>query len=602
MQIPLFIVQTVLLTCLVFSLNAQHFSIETVPNPKENRNDFVSNPDQIITSAEETKLNKLLYYLERETSIEVAVVLVNSIGDQKPADFATTLINYWGVGKRGLNNGLLVLMVKGQRRIEFRTGYGLETILTDIECKDIQQKHMVPAFKAEKYGVGILQGLSITIGTLLKKSIQDPKRLKKALNMINNQAYFDSEFEVLNQKIAQEYSSLELILDSITNEATPITNEKLWVLGSKTSNNRASEEIYKPLKNKIPQMTENPFLNISLIILDDFKMLSAYDVKFKFLESIDGSTYDQTNEHLLLLHLPQSKTTSFIRYGKSTITTEVIQQLIVNSKAIPQDNFQQLDTLVSNIEKAYTDNAYLQRIQDQVKQNKLRSIKHYAPVSSPQNSAWVSAGWIYFYSTIGFSSLSLLFILLSFGLKDPYKKHGILQFSGFKFWMFIFPIPHIGIWYIISKLQHKYRNAPRNSKKNGKPMHKLSEREEDRFLKEGQITEEKINSVHYDVWTTNDHDDILILPYKTWFSRYSSCSSCGYKTYYQVYNRTIRAATYSSSGLGEKKHACKNCNYSQVRTYIIPRKERSSSSSSSSSSGGSWGGGSSGGGGAGSSW
>ena len=101
--------------------------------------------------------------------------------------------------------------------------------------------------------------------------------------------------------------------------------------------------------------------------------------------------------------------------------------------------------------------------------------------------------------------------------------------------------------------------------------------------------------------------------------KYRKCPKCKRITYTKDYDRVITSATYSSSGTGERKYSCKNCNHVKITRYTIPRKTKSSSggggysgggysggssysSSSSSSGGSSWGGGSSGGGGGGSSW
>ena len=137
------------------------------------------------------------------------------------------------------------------------------------------------------------------------------------------------------------------------------------------------------------------------------------------------------------------------------------------------------------------------------------------------------------------------------------------------------------------------------------PMRKLSEEEEDPYLDQGQISEEDIKSVDYDVWITEDAEDILILKYTNPFSKYKSCQKCGYKTYSLKSSRVVIPATYSSSGKRKMIYTCKNCNYRKVDHQIIPRKQRSSSSGGGGFSGGggsSWGGGSSGGGGAGVSW
>ena len=143
-------------------------------------------------------------------------------------------------------------------------------------------------------------------------------------------------------------------------------------------------------------------------------------------------------------------------------------------------------------------------------------------------------------------------------------------------------------------------------------MRKLPEEEEDDYLEKGQITEEDINSVDYDVWVTDNADDILVLRYEKRYSKYGSCPECAYKTYYKSHSEVTKSATYSSTGTRELTFTCKNCNYSHIELETIPMKTRSSEgggsggggswSGGSSGGGGSWGGGSSGGGGAGVSW
>lgn len=137
-------------------------------------------------------------------------------------------------------------------------------------------------------------------------------------------------------------------------------------------------------------------------------------------------------------------------------------------------------------------------------------------------------------------------------------------------------------------------------------MRRMSEHQDDEYLEKGMISEELVNSIDYDVWIGEDEKDVLILPFIKWFSGFSKCPKCSFKTYYLVYNKTIVQPTYHSEGSGQSKYECKNCNHKKVVNYSISRIQESSSGGSfsggSSSSGGSWGGGSSSGGGAGSSW
>ncbi|MCF0075011.1 TPM domain-containing protein [Dyadobacter sp. CY261] len=152
--------------CLLFLLllsgfygYAQTYTIETVPNPKKNSSpDYVSNPDQILSADAVTQINAILRTLEDSTTAQVAVVCVNSIGEAVPKDFATALFKKWGLGYQQKNNGLLVLLVKDQHRIEMETGYGLEGILPDAVCKRIQVEKMVPQAKTGNFDGAVIDG------------------------------------------------------------------------------------------------------------------------------------------------------------------------------------------------------------------------------------------------------------------------------------------------------------------------------------------------------------------------------------------------------------------------------------------------------------
>ena len=150
------------------------YDVTTVPNPKTtDANAFVSNPDGILRVETVDSLNRQFYALERETSAEVAVVILNSIGDNEVEDFANRLFNYWGVGKARLDNGVLMLFVFDQRATRFEIGYGLEGILPDAICKRIQTQIMIPEFKEENYDAGILAGLDMVVKIIKKEPVSD---------------------------------------------------------------------------------------------------------------------------------------------------------------------------------------------------------------------------------------------------------------------------------------------------------------------------------------------------------------------------------------------------------------------------------------------
>jgi uncharacterized protein len=147
-------------------VHAQVYTIETVPNPKDNGGGYVSDPDHVLKAETVSSINSIFTTLEKNTSDQVALVVVNSIGEEVPKDFVYKLFNKWGIGIKGKNNGLLILMVMDQHRVEFETGYGMEALLPDATCKSIQMTYMVPRFKEGDYDQGLLDGITATADIL----------------------------------------------------------------------------------------------------------------------------------------------------------------------------------------------------------------------------------------------------------------------------------------------------------------------------------------------------------------------------------------------------------------------------------------------------
>ena len=121
---------------------------------------FVSNPDGILGPQAESLINTRLDSLRKSTTAEIAVVVVESIGEQDLESFSNELFARWGIGQKENDNGVLVLFVLDQRKIRFEVGYGMEGILPDAVCKRIQAQYMLPAFRQGDYDLGMVQGIN----------------------------------------------------------------------------------------------------------------------------------------------------------------------------------------------------------------------------------------------------------------------------------------------------------------------------------------------------------------------------------------------------------------------------------------------------------
>lgn len=401
--------------------NGSISDITAVPNTKVESDKNISDPHFMLADFAERKIQKITDQLKAEKDYEIMIVCLNSIAGQDPHTWGTDLFNHWGIGDKDTENGLLILVVNDVHKVEFITGRGMETVLTDAECYNIQQEHMIPYFRKNNYATGVIRGV-------------------QAVN------------DLLNGKA--------VLYDSDPNDT------------------ETTESLYTP----------TPFY----------------------------------------------KTPFFIGYAS-------------------------------------------------------------------------------FCGIV--TGLYFLFLLLALGTKDLHKRYRTMKFWSLLIFGILAPIPMAFLVYYTRKSMNRWRNMDRIGKKSGDLLHKLSEEEEDEYLTKGQIAEEVVKSIDYDVWINEAGDDIVVLPYKKWFSKYNKCTKCGYKTYFKLYDKTVRAATYSSTGMGEKKFKCSNCGHEKVKRYSIPRKQRSSSGGGfysggggssfgggGSFGGGSFGGGGSRGGGAGSGW
>jgi hypothetical protein len=127
----------VLLVILGLPVGAQ----EPFPAPQGRVNDFA----QVLEPSTKAQLNALVEEVEQRTTAEIAVVVVHTTAPLTPKEYVTALFNRWGIGKRGTDNGVMVLLAIHDRRVEIETGYGVEGILPDGKAGEIIRTAMLPA-------------------------------------------------------------------------------------------------------------------------------------------------------------------------------------------------------------------------------------------------------------------------------------------------------------------------------------------------------------------------------------------------------------------------------------------------------------------------
>ena len=123
-------------------------------------NDFAN----ILGDREELILEKKLLTYNNNTSTQIAVVTINSLNGNDISDYSFRLAEKWGIGGKGKDNGVLVLVALEDRKMFIATGYGLEGVIPDALAKRIVENYMKPNFRNNNYYKGIDEATSVIMG------------------------------------------------------------------------------------------------------------------------------------------------------------------------------------------------------------------------------------------------------------------------------------------------------------------------------------------------------------------------------------------------------------------------------------------------------
>jgi len=142
-----------LLTLVSVEITAQ--DLPGKPNPQRLVNDFAG----MLKSQEVNALENKLVAFNDSTSTQIAIVTVNDLQGYDVADYAQRLAESWGIGQRGLDNGMLILIKpktgSSQGYVAIEQGYGLEGAIPDITCAEIIDYEILPAFRNGDYYGGL---------------------------------------------------------------------------------------------------------------------------------------------------------------------------------------------------------------------------------------------------------------------------------------------------------------------------------------------------------------------------------------------------------------------------------------------------------------
>lgn len=113
---------------------------------------------QLLSQEVNRSLSDSLQAHEKRTGNQIAVLTISTLGGESIEDYSVRVFESWKLGQKGKDNGVLMVVVPGDRRMRIEVGYGLEGTLTDAMAGRIIQTVMTPKFKNGDFEGGIVDG------------------------------------------------------------------------------------------------------------------------------------------------------------------------------------------------------------------------------------------------------------------------------------------------------------------------------------------------------------------------------------------------------------------------------------------------------------
>ena len=133
-----------------------------------------------LSADQRARLEEKIAAFERQKGSQIAVLIVPSVLPETVTEYALRVVESWKLGRKGVDDGVLLLIAKDDRKLRIEVGYGLEGALNDATAKRIISETISPRFKQGDFYGGIDAGLDVMIKVAGGEPLPEPKQASKA--------------------------------------------------------------------------------------------------------------------------------------------------------------------------------------------------------------------------------------------------------------------------------------------------------------------------------------------------------------------------------------------------------------------------------------
>lgn len=134
----------------------------------------------VLMRDEATTLERTLQRIEAETSNQIVILLVPSLGGESIEDFGIRVARAWALGQKGRDNGVLILVAVEDRQMRIEVGYSLEGALTDAQSSYIIRNIIAPSFRDGRYAEGLVRGVDAVAAAIAGEFRAEPSAPRAA--------------------------------------------------------------------------------------------------------------------------------------------------------------------------------------------------------------------------------------------------------------------------------------------------------------------------------------------------------------------------------------------------------------------------------------
>lgn len=160
--------------CLFFFLLVPLFFVKQAQASYPDYKSYVNDNAHVLPDETRERIDQKLSDLDVKTSIQIAVLTIDSTEPEDIEEYSIHLADKWKVGQVKLDNGVIMVFAMKDRKMRIEVGRGLEGVLTDIQAKHILDDVIKPKFKQGNYSQGIEDGVNAVIATILPSATGVP--------------------------------------------------------------------------------------------------------------------------------------------------------------------------------------------------------------------------------------------------------------------------------------------------------------------------------------------------------------------------------------------------------------------------------------------